>query len=131
MRIILNRIPHTFKSANDKEIMFYRPEDDFWRYYFDIAEFDVEFNGKNNWNILNVLYETYFINKRWFGNLQEIIRDLPYPVYNKSLIPDYNEYRVNCKLRCKNRHSICNKCEQFLDIANMLVKKNIKFDFKE
>jgi hypothetical protein len=29
MRIILNRIPHTFKSANDKEIMFYRPEDDF------------------------------------------------------------------------------------------------------
>jgi hypothetical protein len=32
-------------------------------------------------------------------------------------------------MKCRNRHSICNKCNQFLDISNLLVAKDIRFDF--
>jgi len=131
LRVVLNTVPHSMLiNQEEKNIVFYRPEDTYFDWYFDIAEFDVTTqDNKINWNLLNVLYDTYFINKRWYGNLQEIIKGLPFEVYNKSLIPDFNECKLNCKMKCRNRHSICNKCNQFLDISNLLVAKDIRFDF--
>lgn len=125
MRVVLNTVPHTMISPKDKEIVFYRPEDNFWREYYDIAEFNIK---DDNWNLLKVLYETYFIDKKWLGNLQEIIIGLPFAVYNKALVPEFNDYKINCKLKCKNRHSICRKCSQLLSISNLLAEKNIRFN---
>lgn len=128
VRVILNKVAASLASPLDKTQPFWRPEDiDLAAVYFDVAEFDCGNLETYDFKRMKVLYRVYFEDKSWGGNLQELVPDLQYIVYNKSLVGDFTNHKVNCQYRCVSQGSSCNKCEQYLEIADSLGKANLAF----
>ena len=125
IRLILNRIPSTSLLKGKIETTpIFRPNDfTLLSKYIDVGEFDC--GNPYNFNKEKVLYDTWYNKHQWFGNLQEINQDLMFPIYNRSLIPDFVNPRIKCNLGCVSRNSSCTQCEQFIDISKMLASKNI------
>lgn len=120
IRMTLNSVPLTTHMVS-KTIPFWRPQDvDLLDKYFDIAEF---YCGEPySFKKLDVLYRTYFEKKDWAENLQEIIPDLPFAIYNRSIVPSFTSKKINCGRKCVNKDSKCEKCNQYLTLANELVR---------
>lgn len=126
IRVILNRIPLTRRMLMESPIApVYRPNDySLLNQYYDVAEFDC---GKPyDFNKLKVLYRVWFLNKDWFGNMQEINSDVAYNFPNRAVPPMYLSSRINCGLKCL-KGSTCNKCEQLLSIALGLLNMNVQW----
>lgn len=126
LRLVLNRIneSNNFYAVPQETSPFIRPNDiELMSKFFDTFEFD--FPDKE-WDILSLLYRVYFIDRDWHGDLQEIISQLKTPINNKTLIPDFTMYKINCKRNCA-RGKGCNKCEQFIALSRLLNKKQVGF----
>lgn len=126
IRVVLNRVPLTRRPMMDLPIaQIYRPNDyDYLGQFYDIAEFDC---GKPyDFDKLKVLYKAWFINRDWFGNMQEINTDVAYNFPNRSMPSMYISSRINCGLKCL-KGSSCNKCDQFLSIAQGLLGMNAQW----
>lgn len=128
VRVVLNIVACSLISPSDRTIFFWRPNDiDLAALYFDVAEFDCGNLETYDFKKMKALYRIYFEDRSWVGNLQEIIPDLPFEVYNKSLVDEFNSRKVNCRCRCVSANSPCRKCQQFLDIADSLGKSDLAF----
>lgn len=106
---------------------FFMPPDCFYFFerYFDSIEFKMK--QEYNWHEFGVYYRAWIEKKRWHGNLQEIIFNLNFPVYNDSFDGiDLLRYKILCKRKCCIQIPCsCKKCEQFLQIADDLNDKQI------
>lgn len=127
LRTILNRIPNTaFNAALDPKSIIYRPQDfKLLSQYIDTFEFDC---GKPyDWAKFDVLYRAWFIRGHWHGSLHEINEDLKLEYPNDAVMPHFTDYKISCKRKCAQRlRNNCSKCQQFLDVAIALKKKNVK-----
>lgn len=132
VRVILNRVMSSLLAPDDKTVFFWRPEDiDLAALYYDVAEFDCGNLETYDFKAMKVLYRVFFEDKRWVGNLQEVVENLPFFVYNKSLVQDFNHRKINCRYRCVSENSSCSRCPQFLDIMQSLGEKQIAFKTKK
>lgn len=126
LRCVLNRIPATAldKGINYKS-MVYRPQDlELLDKYFDCFEFDC--SEPYDWAQYDVLFRAFFRRGKWNGNLQELNPDLAFEFDDRFIIPEYTSYKVNCERRCDSRYNNqCKKCEQFLQLQNLLIQKKM------
>lgn len=132
IRLILNRIPSTsFTKGISYETPIYRPQDiDRLTPYYDVFELDC--GRPYDWARADVLYRVWFQEKHWNGEISEINPDLCIPFHDNSIIPDFTEYKLNCGFRCGSRpNPICQKCEQFIHIGELLKKKSFAFEGKK
>ena len=125
IRWILNSIPSFFPNkSTDVRAPIMLPECiDELDQYIDVFEFAENYS----WARLDVLYKTWFIKKEWRENLRAIYPELEIDIWNQSMIPDFNIFKMNCGYRC-GYGSICKKCNQFKEMADDLYKKNIEYN---
>lgn len=131
IRLVANRIPLTsFNKGEDRKAPIYRPQDYYFlKLYISTFEFDCvdTITHAVNWNKLEVLYRVWFQEQKWNGDLREINSDLKFYFPNASVIPDFNDYKMDCGRRCSaDVKNSCRKCEQFIDIGCLLDSKNIR-----
>lgn len=113
LRTFANVAQYGTKPLPAKLHFFIRPEDiPFYGQYIDTIEF---FKGKE----IDVIYDIYTKDKRWGGNLQEIITDLPEPIYSNYLFPGWPDRRVECNRKCM-KGDYCTLCDNYISIANQL-----------
>ena len=92
-----------------------RPEDiDFYSQYIDVIEF---FNSVDK---QNVLYEIYFKDKEWNGNLREIIQGLTLDINNYYILgSEFARRRSQCGKKCLKGNR-CELCDKLADLAKSL-----------
>ena len=101
--------------SNGFKDFYIRPEDvDKYSEYIDVLEF---------WDSVdkqNVLYEVYFHDKEWNGNLQEIIQGLKVKINNYYILgPEFGRRRMNCRRKCQKGEG-CQLCERLVELAETL-----------
>lgn len=125
LRVVLNEIPETTPDKGEEYITpVYRPEEkDNIGQYYDVGEFILK--EKDNREELNLLFDTWNRKKKYSGDLKNINKDLKFSIININLPDNFCSYKMNCQMRCKNNHSVCRKCEQYITIANTLAEKGL------
>lgn len=115
IRCYPNVCQYNWDSSEGIKTFFIRPEDvDYYNRYIDILEF------WNSENMQNPLYSIYFHDKKWDGDLREIIQRLNFKVNSYYILGnDFAKYRSECKRDCI-KTSNCNLCEQIVQFANTI-----------
>lgn len=131
IRLILNRIPSLRPNAGrDYCAPIFSPKDmDYLSQYIDTGEFDCyigEHNEGYNWHSFSVYYKAWFINKNWYGYLDEINLDLHLPIPVLSLPNNFIKRRCECGRRC-SLDTNCSHCEDYINLANNLHSIGIYF----
>ena len=116
IRVIPNIAQYTEKCKEVPDILrfFVRPEDtDVYDKYVDV--FEILAPGDK----LSVLFEIYK-NKRWLGNLGDIISGIDEEIPNNGIVAKFGEQRVNCGHKCMlNNCGVCNLTKE----ASKLLEK--------
>ena len=110
------KTPSAFKG------FFIRPENvDLYANYIDT----LEFYGLDNEQKQNVLYETYAIEKRWYGPIKEIIIGLDdCDIDNRFIIPRFAQKRINCGRSCLYNNK-CQLCDIIVALSNTLKQADL------
>ena len=123
-KVQIRAIPNLAQSLWEEQDgllkFFIRPEDvDFYNDYIDILEFyDVD-------NRLDTYYKIYAKDKKWYGDLSEIIIGLNGDkLDNKYMIDGFADIRVRCEQNCL-KGGKCRKCYRIRDLANTLEKADL------
>ncbi len=123
IRLFCNICQSNWEDFPSIKSFFIRPED-----LILYAEYvnTIEFVTKNDIHILNVLYEVYIKEQKWFGLLKEIIIDYKTEEDNRFIIPRFGQKRLNCNQQClKSKDIICHTCEQISDLSFYLKDKGL------
>lgn len=113
-----------FNKVVERDIksFFIRPEDvEFYSNYIDYIEFIAERPDQ-----FDTFYKIYAIDKKWFGNLREIIYNLSVNIDNRFLFPYFASKRVNCDKKCLKGKS-CTFCDRVIPLIESLEKENLVF----
>ena len=123
-RIKIRVFPNVAQVKRDNVIstikaFFIRPEDlPLYQQYIDTIEI---------WgDKADIYYDIYAIDKKWFGDLSEIISGLEPGLDSRFILPHFGERRLKCNRKCLSGEScsICEsilKCSQTLQEAGLLV----------
>lgn len=115
------------KDVNDYDIysFFIRPEDiDFYDNYVDVCEFYTD-KVKND----ETYYKIYSKDKKWYGDISEIIIGLKDHVDSRAIIGQFAQSRVKCNQKCLKGEP-CNHCEKIVQLSELLIKANLLIDNK-
>lgn len=94
-----------------------RPEDiQFYDKFIDVCEiFETEkLNAK-------VIYKVYAKDKKWWGNLNEIIIGLKSDIDNRYIGPEFAWFRSACRKSCA-REGICHMCKSVEELSHIAAK---------
>lgn len=98
---------------------FIRPEDiQFYEEYVNVCEFSCLEDRQDTY------YKIYVKDKKWFGNLQEIIIGLEKTLDSRFIVRQFAETRVHCGKRCFEGSS-CFICQRCLELAATLQENDI------
>ena len=98
---------------------FIRPEDiELYEPYVDVCEFYGE--SKKN----DTYYKIYTEDKKWFGNLNELIISLNSDLDSRFIIPRFAESRIKCGKKCLKGNN-CQICQRILELSNSLQEANL------
>ena len=122
----------TFPNVAQKDVknydiysFFIRPEDiDFYSQYIDVCEFFLD-GIKNS----ETYYKIYAQDKKWFGDISEIIIGLTDRVDSRAIIGQFAKSRVKCGQKCLKGEP-CNHCEKIVQLSELLIKANLLIDKK-
>lgn len=104
-----------------------RPQDvEAYGNLIDVLEFDDVQNKTRE----QALYRIYAEEKKWLGQLSDLITNLDYPGDNAYIPKDMAEHRIDCRQRCLFG-STCRICYRMLDLANVQVYDKIMEQKKE
>ena len=99
-----------------------RPEDiENYGNLFDVVEFEDTKNKTRE----QALYRIYAEDKKWLGQLSDLITNLDYPGDNAYIPKDMSLHRIDCHQRCLTG-SNCKICYRMLDLANVQVYDKVK-----
>lgn len=115
IRCYVNICQFTWDDGKRFKTFFIRPEDiDYYGAFIDVFEF------WKSVDIQNVLYEIYFHDKEWNGNLREIIKGLRVDINNYYILgTEFARRRAQCRKKCiKSEH--CELCDSVASLANTL-----------
>ena len=117
LRCFVNLCQYEWDNSEGLKTFFIRPEDvDFYGGYIDVFEF---FNSVEE---QSTLYEIYFHDKEWNGNLREIIKGLKRDLNSYYILGnEFGKTRVNCQRKCIKGGS-CRMCDRLAEFADSLEK---------
>ena len=117
LRCFVNLCQSDWDNSKGLKTFFIRPEDiDFYSGIFDVFEF------YKSEDIQNTLYEVYFKDKEWNGNLREIIKGLKRDLNSYYILGDeFGRTRANCQRKCIKGGS-CEMCDRLAELADSLEK---------
>lgn len=122
LRCFCNLSDQKWQSIPPIKSFFIRPEDiPFYSQFIDTFEF---FPYSENPNY-NTLYEIYGINHKWYGKLNEIIYNYRGEQDNRTLIPEFGQYRTRCHRNCLMNETACQFCQRITELGYALDEKNI------
>jgi hypothetical protein len=99
---------------------FIRPEDiTQYENYIDVIEF------YDNEDKEDLLYEIYAIDKKWYGELKEIIIGFKEDFNSRFIVPRFAETRIRCGKKCQKGGN-CHMCETVKQLSNILEKAGIE-----
>ena len=115
--------PNVAQSAHpdipDIKKFFIRPEDvDRYSRYVDVFEF----YGDND----NFYYKIYAEDKKWFGDLSEIIFNFNKSLDSRCIVTQFAEVRSRCGKKCM-KGSICKICEKVDKLAETMQENGLYF----
>lgn len=111
------------KNLETIKSFFIRPEDiDIYEPYVDVCEFFGPLDRQS------VLYDIY-TDKKWIGDLRELIIGLKEPLKSKYLMPCFGEERLNCGKKCYQDKCII--CDKISTIAKQLEEANLEIKIEE
>lgn len=124
LRAFCNICQSPWENTPSLKNFFVRPEDiELYENYIDTFEFF--FNTFDSLK-LNVLYEIYKQDQKWFGLLNEIILGLKEDIDNRFLISYFGERRLSCRKRCMyEQEPTCHICDRIAELSRTLKDKNL------
>lgn len=123
VRVIPNIAQTSWYDTPDLVKFFIRPEDIIdYEPYVDI--FELSENMPERPQIGNVLYKAYAIDKRWFGQLNEIIAAFDNPLNGEFTHPAWSIKRVTCSKKCM-KGGRCRMCYTVAGFAETLEKVGV------
>lgn len=129
IRVFANVCQSSWDGSDSLKSFFIRPEDvSIYEPYVDV----IEFYGDQQ----STYYKIYAKDKKWFGDLQDIIIGLNQSLDSRRVLPFFAENRVKCGKKCI-KNNPCKLCERVASAAetleehNFILKKNPNFDFLE
>lgn len=126
VRSFVNLSQSLWEEQDSLYTYFIRPEDiEVYSYVIDTFEFYDKIKS------LNTLYKIYTKDKKWFGNLSEIILNWHgEDINNIYLSPNFPFERISCGKGCvKGRN--CKICKYNADLAKILEKNNMRLDIED
>lgn len=103
-------------KTNSIQKFFIRPEDiDLYAQYVDVFEI---YSDKD------VVYEIYAEDKKWKGNLKDLIMSFDDNVDNRGIVGLFAGARLNCERRCLKGED-CNICTRIVDFSDTLKDNHI------
>lgn len=98
---------------------FIRPEDvSLYEPYIDTLEF---YKSKKS---LGTLYRVYAKEKKWFGQLKELILSFNEDFDSRCILPIFSEKRISCGKKCLKGES-CNICSNIKALSEVLEREKI------
>ena len=115
VRIYPNIAQSRWDKLSDILKFFIRPEDiEMYEPYVDVCEF---YGDKAQQ--IDTYYKIYQEDKKWFGDLQEIIIGLDSKIDSRYIIPRFAEKRIKCGKDCL-KGGKCEMCKRILDLSEQL-----------
>ena len=115
VRIYPNVAQSRWDKLSDILKFFIRPEDiEMYKPYVDVCEF---YGDKAQQ--IDTYYKIYQEDKKWFGDLQEIIIGLDSKIDSRYIIPRFAEKRIKCGKDCL-KGGKCEMCKRILDLSEQL-----------
>lgn len=115
VRIYPNIAQSRWDKLSDILKFFIRPEDiEMYEPYVDVCEF---YGDKAQQ--IDTYYKIYQEDKKWFGDLQEIIIGLDSKIDSRYIIPRFAEKRIKCGKDCL-KGGKCKMCKRILDLSEQL-----------
>lgn len=115
VRIYPNVAQSRWDKLSDILKFFIRPEDiEMYEPYVDVCEF-----YGNKAQQIDTYYKIYQEDKKWFGDLQEIIIGLDSKIDSRYIIPRFAEKRIKCGKDCL-KGGKCEMCKRILDLSEQL-----------
>ena len=119
VRVFPNIAQSSWKDTDDLRKFWIRPEDiDFYEQYVDVCEF-IDDNKK-----VDVLYDIYKNDKKWFGDLTEIIGGLTKTIDSRYIVPRFVKKRVRCGRECMKGGN-CQMCDRIQELSGNLEKAGL------
>jgi len=119
IRVFPNVAQSTWNDLDDLRKFWIRPEDiEFYNQYVDVCEFFGE-NEKND-----ILYNIYKKDKKWFGDLREIIIGLKEPIDSRYIVPRFVKKRTRCCRECLKGGN-CQMCDHIRELSGNLEKAGL------
>lgn len=124
LRTFCNICQSPWENTPSLKNFFIRPEDiELYENYIDTFEFFFDTFDSIK---LNVLYEVYKQDKKWFGLLNEIILNLKDDIDNRFLISYFGERRLSCRKRCAyETEPTCHICDRIKELSEQLKDKEL------
>lgn len=115
VRVYPNVAQSRWDKLSDILKFFIRPEDiEIYEPYVDVCEF---YGDKAQQ--IDTYYKIYQEDKKWFGDLQEIIIELDSKIDSRYIIPRFAEKRIKCGKDCL-KGGKCEMCKRILDLSEQL-----------
>ena len=115
VRVYPNVAQSRWDKLSDILKFFIRPEDiEIYESYVDVCEF---YGDKAQQ--IDTYYKIYQEDKKWFGDLQEIIIGLDSKIDSRYIIPRFAEKRIKCGKDCL-KNGKCEMCKRILDLSEQL-----------
>lgn len=100
-----------------------RPEDlEIYSQYIDVIEF---WKDKDDAVIADTIYKIYSTDKKWDGQLYQVVTGLDQKINNSCILNVFGLHRMNCGKKCL-KESACRLCHYVLDIAETLDEHDLK-----
>jgi len=125
VRVFPNVAQSNFDRISDLKKFWIRPEDlKQYEPYVDVCEF---------YQILtkfDIYYDIYKKDKKWMGNLSEIIIGLKEPLDSQYIVPRFVKKRIRCGRECM-KGGKCRMCEHIIELSHNLEKAKLIVTMKE
>ena len=120
VRVFPNVAQSSWKSIPAIKKFWIRPEDMvYYEGLVDVCEFYGDYHQQK------IFYDIYENDKKWSGNLNELIIDLKEDINSMCLLPRFGEKRTYCKHRCLQGVN-CQMCDVIFDLSKNLEKNKIR-----
>jgi hypothetical protein len=120
IRTFANVAQTAWKQSNSLKSFFIRPEDvKYYENYIDV----IEFFAKET-NQYEVLYKIYAKDRKWFGELKELIIGFNQDLDSRNLPSEIFIPRISCGKKCIKGEK-CSICDLAMDLSNTFKKEKI------
>ena len=119
IRVFPNVAQSSWNDSDGITKFFIRPEDVYlYEPYIDVLEF---FNSRKR---ENTLYKIYAIEKKWFGQLSELIVGLNDDIDSRYIASEFGDKRRACRKNCV-KGGKCRICDRVVALSQVLEKNNL------